>query len=549
MYRGSRCCAGRKGTLYGKNTIGGAINVVTQRPKFADFGGEIRGLLGSGDRFELVGSLNVPVGERAALRVSGARLYQDGYVDLIPSGRRLGNRNRWTVRAAFAADLTDRLSVDLSADYLRAREQGGATTLVAINPAGSQVLANARLGFTYDQRFLPATPFQAFGDPQVSNAEVFGTAATIQWQAADNLTFKSISAYRGVDSFFTRDGDQSPLLLLYTQSNQKQRQFTQELQVIGDLFSERLKYLIGGFYGSEDGQDTALLQTRQVSVNIGGNEIDTRSYAVFAQATLDVTDKLSLTGGARYTNDRKTYLPDIFIAAVTPGSGGPPPFVVRRPLVPNVFVARTFDKVTYRAAAQYQWTGRFMTYASYSTGFKSGGFVQRNSATVPALPSFGPETVAVLEAGFKLDAFNRRLRLNGAAFTNRYRDLQITVLQPTGLVNAPITQNAGRAKINGAELDVEAVLGYGFVLTGGVSYLDAKYTELASNAIGIDLRKRLVRAPTWSGNVSAIKSQQVGDGELTARLDMNFTSRSSMRRLNLSPQARYAVFNGTLNYD
>jgi iron complex outermembrane receptor protein len=190
-----------------------------------------------------------------------------------------------------------------------------------------------------------------------------------------------------------------------------------------------------------------------------------------------------------------------------------------------------------------------MTYLSYSTGFKSGGFVQRNAAVLPALPSFGPETVEVFEGGFKLDALNRRLRLNAAGFFNRYDDLQITVLQPTGLINAPVTANAGKARINGAEADVEAILGAGFSLIAGVGYLDAYYTEVAPNAVGVTRDSKLVRAPKWSGNLSLLNEIDVGAGQLNTRLDLTFSSKVFYDTTNLSAQDSYAVLNGTISYN
>jgi iron complex outermembrane receptor protein len=204
--------------------------------------------------------------------------------------------------------------------------------------------------------------------------------------------------------------------------------------------------------------------------------------------------------------------------------------------------------VTYRLAAQYQWSPSLMTYASYSTGFKSGGFVQRNASFLPALPSFGPETVSVIEGGFKLDAFDRRVRLNAAGFLNRYNDLQITVLQPTGLINAPVTANAGKARINGFEADAEAILGAGFSVIAGLGHLNAYYTDLAANAIGVTRDNKLVRSPKWSGNLSLLNELSAGPGMLNTRLDLAFSSRVYYDTSNLSSQDGYAVLNGTITY-
>ncbi|GAA5063142.1 hypothetical protein GCM10023208_34070 [Erythrobacter westpacificensis] len=500
---------GPQGTLYGKNTIGGAINVVTQRPSFSGIEGQIRGTLGSADRHDLIASVNIPLADTAALRVSGATLNQDGFVTLVDSGVKLGNRNRWTVRGALAFDIGDNLSVDIAGDYLKARESGGATTLVEIEPQGVQVIANQMLGLTYDDRFIPSDPYLAFGQATGSDAEVWGISATLTYDLG-NVTFKSITGYRGFNSFFERDGDQSPLTLLFTDSLQSQTQFTQEVQVLGDAFDGAVDFIAGGYYGNEQGDDFANLVTRQLAVVLDQQDIDTESLAAFGQVTVRPLDGLSITGGIRYTKDTKTVDSNIFIGEVTPGTGGPPPFVVGLPIVPRGLVKRSFDKVTYRLAIQYEWTDDLMTYATFSTGFKSGGFVQRNAVFSPAVPSFGPETVEVFEAGIKWTGFKNRLRLNAAAFTNSYDDLQITVLVPFAAGLAPQTQNAGTAEINGFEIDAELLLGDALHLSGGIGYLDADYTSLAPSVVGVTLDSELVRAPEWCPSSELLAQTELG---------------------------------------
>ena len=195
---------------------------------------------------------------------------------------------------------------------------------------------------------------------------------------------------------------------------------------------------------------------------------------MFGQATWHFTDEFSITAGGRYTEEEKSYVPtQYFVSSVT---GQPPAGLVIIPPVPNELED---SKPTWRAVVEYAPTTRMLLYTSWSTGFKSGGFVQRNIAPRPVLPTFGPETAEVLELGAKTTMLDGRMRVSAAAFTSNYDDIQVRTIEINGL--APVTSNAGDARIRGGELEFEVAAGSQMRLNGGIGHLHARYTRIAPN--------------------------------------------------------------------
>jgi iron complex outermembrane receptor protein len=564
---------GPQGTLFGRNTIGGAISITSQKPS-ATWGGYGQVTTGTDSRLDFAGRVSGPITEDLLVALSGERLKQDGYVKGVgPGATDEGNKDSFTLRAQVAYTPTERLAIDLSADITQQREQPAPNVLVAVNPnalfvgfynakvGGSCVTAAAAsnpsclssayiLGpFKTASTYTSANPVSnAFGQSYLggtfqpkSDADIFGLSATVTYDF-DDFKLKSISAYRSVNAFYPRDTDHSPLAMEQVLNRFTDEEYTQELQATGALFDDRLKWIVGAFYDHEQGTHRDFLDVDLFSALSGGS-VDNDSYAIYTQETYDITEQLSGTFGIRWTDDIKRFSPDQYIVQDL-GLGIPPGV----PLLPFQEVKASSRQWTPYVNLTYKWTPEVMTYVSYSEGYKAGGFTQRVFPPLPATPSFAPETAKVYEIGFKTTEFDRKVQINGAAFYTDYQNLQVNTL--AGI--APITQNAAAATIKGFELEVQAAPIDGLLLEASTGYLDAAYNQLDASAInaGLAIGNKLVDTPKWSYSVSASYDVKMPWGIVTPRADWSYRSSIENDALNhaLIHQNGYGLLNLSVSY-
>jgi iron complex outermembrane receptor protein len=283
-----------------------------------------------------------------------------------------------------------------------------------------------------------------------------------------------------------------------------------------------------------------------VAIRSGGS-IHNRSGALFGQASYDLTSRLSLTGGLRYTRETKTFLPDQIVLA-DPTGAFPPGSAPGFRLVPFVRSRQSIDEVTPSASLAFRWSEQVLTYASYSEGFKSGGFTQRIFPPLPAPPAFRPEFARAYEVGFKAETPGRRLRLNGAAYLTHYDDLQVQVL--VGV--QPLTANAAAARVSGFELELEAAPAPPLRITAGLGLTDAEYTKLDPNVVrtGVSLDSRFAQVPRWTANLGAAYTLNALSGDLTPRIDVSYRSAAYMTAANTPSlrQGAYALVNAAVMY-
>ena len=572
---------GPQGTLFGRNTIGGAINITTVKPRPGDeFGGRLAAAYGTDDRVNLKGALLLPLGETLAARVSLAALQQDGYVER-EDGTDLGDDDTLTGRLALAWQPSDRFYADFSVDATRDRENGPAMQLLGIDftdlsqleglvaavpppmafihnvttaapapgvpcaatdAAGNGVTYNPDSPDCFDERYVDTDGNNAGTAPARSDTDVLGLAATLTWDLTDSLTVKSITAWRELDSEFARDGDHSPQRIAQFYDDLHQEQFTQELQLLGR--AGRLEWIAGAYYFAEDGDNENILDFTVSNFRSGG-EFDNESWAVFAQGTFDLTAALHLTLGGRYTEESKKFTPDqvIFqnyyagISQVVP-PGNPlaaldAPFLqAGSRILPFLEKEIEIDEFTPLVNLSWDATEDLMLYASYSQGFKSGGFTQRvfppvvagftappGTPDIDLIPTYEPEFVDAYELGLKSTLLDGRMRVNGALFHTDYDDLQVQVFNSV----APVTENIGSATIQGAELEVQAAPGGGWLLEASVSWLDAQYDDIETGLTLIGEDYEFERVPEWSGSVGVSKEFTLAGGSaLVVRGDWSY---------------------------
>ena len=541
---------GPQGTLYGKNTVGGAINVISKQPS-DEQSISAKLTFGSDNSLDGILSANIPLSENLYSNITLASFRQDGYVNRPLVGDKLGDDDTLAARASLLYQPTETLSLSLTADYTRSREQGSAETLIdtfvlcpaavlapfcdfhapAGAPPGQAFLFNnvppvnpsilSAEPDLYDDSWISNDNYISFGTGQhISDVDIRGINLTVDWELPA-FDVKSITAYRSLDTFYIRDADQSPFQIVSTFSDVEQTQFSQELQLSGQSLDDSLSWLVGGYYMKEEADDSSQLILATLVIQSGGTDIDTESKAAFAQATYNVTDALGLTAGIRYTDDQKSYLPTQFIAWSHPALAPPQP-PSGAVVIPADINAIDFSKTTYRLGLDYHYSDNVMSYLTYSTGFKSGGFVQRNQAPLPQLPTFEPEEVAVVEAGFKSTLFDNQLRLNGSIFQSDYENIQVKVIELLGF--APITANAAEGEVTGLELEFEALITDNFSIVGGLGYLDAKYTEIGPSIADISLDSKFANTPEHSANASFIYDYDSDFGLITSRLDWSYRS-------------------------
>lgn len=585
---------GPQGTLFGRNTIGGAVSVVTQKPTDT-LGGNFEVSTGSHNRVQLKGILNLPLAEGIYSSVAGFYHKRDGYVKGVVDGAPdLGDTDNLAGRFALRLEPSSNVTIDLAVDGSRTRENSapnvmlrvdenapaaqawnaaysgaGAICADPLNPArltdqrcyNSQwALAPYRHGGT----FSAISDVFANGNPKPyqsgSDVDIWGISGTIEWKITDDLSLKSITAYRKVTGFWTRDSDHSPASIVQTNSDWTQDQFSEELQLLGETGDGRLNWVIGGYYSSESGNHKDLVNLID-AVFLSGAVLDGESLAAFGQATYEIVDNLNLTAGIRWTEDKKTfgnanqYVVEAGFLTGLPfnpdGSGLQNGDPLMGPLGQTATI--TDRAWTPMVSLAYRWSPELLTYVSYSEGFKGGGFTQRVFPPFAFIPSFKPETSTTYEFGFKSDLAGRTLRLNGAAFLNDYDDLQVTVNDPT-LGFAPIIQNAAKARIKGIELELEARPVDALRIEAGIGYLDAKYRRVDIRALnaGVTTDTKLQNAPKWtlSAGISYL-IEAPGLGSFQPRVDWSYRSRVYNDAVNnpLLVQDGYHLVNASIAFN
>jgi iron complex outermembrane receptor protein len=518
---------GPQGTLFGKNTIGGALNITSPRPDLDRVSGMAEVTGGRFGRIDGRAAINLPLASTLALRVSGATLNYNGYGRRITTGERLGGRDTLVGSAQLLYQPSETFEAVLRADGTRTRGDSAVTTLTGladgtfIQPGDTTPLRRSgaldAIFSTAPPGSAPITfanyrtdsPFRTRGiGPNFTKDDIWGVSLTLTGQLSDTVSAKSISAYRDVRSKFGRDAYNLPFLSNSTTDDYKLTQFTQELQLSGQTDDKRFDWVAGVFYLEERGRNfnqvafnrvilppfTGVPPSSRTATLFSGGEVDNYSIAGYGQANFSLTERLRLTAGLRYSFEDKEF--DTRRTQFILESG--------RRLAPAEIYRQNYDDFSPRLGADYRLSDDVFTYASYSTGFKGGGFVQRVFPGALIDPTFrirgyGPETAEVYEGGLKISAFDRRLRLNVAGFFTDYQDVQTTVREGF----TPQTVNSGQVEITGAELEAEARPFDGLVLTGVLGYLDAKYKRVDPLATDVNLDSKLPYTSKWTANASA----------------------------------------------
>ncbi|MDB5429572.1 MAG: TonB-dependent receptor [Caulobacter sp.] len=507
---------GPQGTLYGRNTIGGAIKYVTR-----EIGAEpelkVKGVFGSYGQHDEIVSGKMPIfGDTLGVSAAIAKYDHDGYGHNLHTGADQYNKDVTAGRAAMEWRPTDALFFRLSGDIVRddSNPRHGHREVPTINIGGVLVPGEGVLPNVYDTN-------AGAGDKNYVRSS--GVSFLGQWKMNDELTFKSISAYRSGVTRGAIDFDNEPEAYLDVPARYNDHQFSQEFQLT--YTGERLQGVAGVYYfnGTAAGAYDTVVSQLFGGFSIATNGyVDTRSYAVFADFSYQISDDISISLGGRWTKDEKTghVFKQNYLGIRTPQFGNTAAVALGAPST-NFTNSRDFEKFTPRASVSYKMTPDITTYLSYSRGFKSGGFDMRadTSLTPDSRNGYAPETVTSYEAGAKGYFFDHRLMLNSAIFLSKYRDQQITLQTPVGASIASQVLNVGRSHMSGVEM--EGQLTVTNWLTGNFSfgYIDAKFDEykaLDLTSLPFTVRdfsktRFFQNTPPWTSNFSLNVHHDFGD--------------------------------------
>ena len=551
---------GPQGTLFGRNTIGGVIEVKRTTPTENP---GVRGRFSYGNYDTRSGRLVInsgKLGDIVAIKAFGYYDETDGYVFNAIQNRRDGRYQTLTGGVTLLIEPSSNIKAELTYEHMRER---GETVSVPESKSSELICA-----FAGAPGFSPVNECNRFAASDRGAYVTFETAprgvrndtdaitGNLEVELSPSLTLYSVTGYRTNDEDVQQDFDGSSANFFATQRIQDFRQFSQELRLVAEL-GDRINLLVGGYYFDSKYD---LSQTTNFGPVFGGFQLhqvvdhSAKSYAGFTDAQFQVSDDLAVSVGGRYTEDKKRIFNnfgkiDALVGLSVPGYMGESCVDVIGLLAPGVPAygpannctgSVSFGKFTWRANAEYRLEPGKMVYAAYSKGFRSGGFNGR-AASPTSLGPYEPELVDAYELGLKADWLDRTLRTNLALYYTEYGNKQEEVVQPAppGSANPQetVVKNASSATIKGVEFETIAQLSEALSFNMSFSYTDANYDDFFNDVVGLapgspvdgipdDVSTlTLRRAPKyqWSGGFEY--SRDLGPGRLEASTLLRFQSK------------------------
>ncbi|WP_338466150.1 TonB-dependent receptor [Novosphingobium sp. ZN18A2] len=583
---------GPQGTLAGKNSIGGAVKLYTRKP--GSGGSFLEATTGSRDRMDMRGVADIAlVPDQLWVRFSGVTRHQDGYLTRYDYGCRNpgnaagipstaaggtncvigheGGKDYTAGRLALRWKASDSVEVNIAASKLVDDSEPSATKLINLATPGlltpgvpdlSTFLTPPNEYSNYSSYETPAFTDKAGSHPATmwtpnTRLRAWDVSGTVDIDLADNLALKLITAYMDLSGRYSTDFDTTPFGINTSTFTNSFEQFTQEARLNGSSFNHLLDWTVGAFYYKStayiEGGDIIAPGAPFESAFYSNDRIPSRSISGFVHGEFHLTDALTLTGGLRYTSDKKDY----YFRRLNPFDTSQTSYTAQAAIDGDVgrYSGSRWD---YRANLSYQFSPAVMGYAQISTGYRGGGINPRPFVSQQVLP-FNPETLTAYEAGLKTTLFDRAVRFNLAGFINDYKNIIFTNNAPTvvnGVVISPqnaTPTNAGDARLSGVEAELNARLG-GFEFDGSASYLDFKLKSVSAAGAtfrGITLDNVAPYITKWKVSAGAQYRAELGDlGSITPRLDFAYQS-SFFINVDNNPLGLvdpYSVFNARITW-
>lgn len=554
---------GPQGVLLGRNVVGGAINILTAQPE-AETGGAIAVSYGNYNeklaRGHITGTISGPLTARLSFQYRN----RDGFNHDLLHDVDLDNADSFQMRgqlklAPEGSDFTARLVFD----YTKDKSNGFHSVALDGPAAGSGPWSAARaaigtirgkpLGVRESLPEWPRYKGDAADTPQQLNREAWGLSLRLDKELGGLGTVSSITGYRKGEAFNVYDqtgigpdngyGVISPTLFTFpVNEDENIRQFTQEIRLVSpEVEDSGFDYIVGAYYQhdkvSKLDKFWAEVPLPALTTLSGESHWDNRatneSYAIFGQLGYRFSEKFHIVGGIRYSHDKKSGR----VTGISVEGGdkfNPTDLVALTPLAGTFREGQSFttpyrdtwSEMTPQVTAEFKPNRNMLFYVTFATGYKGGGFEDDPANAVAAQSSYDPETVDSWEAGAKLDLFDRRVRLNIAAFKMRYKNLQVTQTSAACLCN--ITDNAADAKIKGVELEATVAVTDGLTLNGGLTLLDTKYINFIDSLGNDNSGNFLQRTPKYQWNVGADFVTDLGSWERGLRANINYSRQGKL---------------------
>ncbi|HEY8519895.1 MAG TPA: TonB-dependent receptor [Gammaproteobacteria bacterium] len=541
---------GPQGTLFGKNSTGGAIQYVTKLPG-EQLAARIDLTTGEYNRRDVTAAVDIPLGDNLFAKFTGAQLYRDGFITSLTTGRKFGDIDDRLLRGDFLWRPSDALQFRFIGETTEIDRNGSARTLEEIRLTNARPRAYNTAGYPFNNlTHVSGWPggrvgkWETMSDVQNDGyvSDLLRFTMHVDWDITDGITLRSITGYRDLEDRVYTDWDAAEITLIEDDRWRANEQKTQEFQVLGSV-GDRIQY-VAGFYWWNEYSATRTLRWTFTEFRTGvldpavvlaaepgfsftpGNSDDyvgaeTSGKALFGEVNFALTDLLELTVGIRFNReDTENY-------DITP-TGVQLPALPDTDPVGDVFAGdkvtvgqADFSSTTPRVSISYDWRDNVMVYASYAEGFGAGGI---NVNPVLGVVPYGPEELVNYEIGMRSDWWNNRLRLNVTAFDSEWEGIQLSQAPPDpnnpGLsIPNPIIVNAAAADAQGVEIETVWDLGDRWRVDAAFAWLDTAYTN-PGDATQIRLDTPFAYAPERSYSVGAqYRTDLRGGGNITARLD------------------------------
>lgn len=551
---------GPQGTLFGSNTTGGVVNVVNTQPT-DQFGGKVNVTYGNYNHFNMGAVLNTPITENLSARFAISHDQRGGFIENVAGGPNLGRRNVTILRGALKYKPNNHLAITWTNEYDVGRN-GAPVVVAGDQPGEAEYVAPGVHGMYASPCAVPNKPCVApsvyksalSGVPDQSDIDTIRSVLNVQLNDTPIGSITSITGYKATRLLEYTDQDGTPVFEDDTRRHTKEWQFTQELRdqvnLLPNLELQAGSFFITDHYSHEQDFRIQFAAPGLLQVNLQ----DQQNYSIsgFAQTYLRLLDdRLRLQAGVRITNEHTRMNASTSTAIAGSGmtnfDGSDANTGQTDTSLGSVAAngSKSWTNIGWKLGADYKVARDVMLYTSWARGFKSGGFVGRIGLASDIGP-YGPEHVDTIEAGFKSEFFNKRVRFNLDGFTTSYRNMQLAEIyfqgSGTNFVQGNTIINAASSRIKGIETDLAVAPVSGLTITGSLAYLSAKYTNFifpTGAGTSVDMTgKPLQNSPKWSGTINAEYKFDVSQNvSARAKLQYNYTAQKYLVSILDTPRS------------